>query len=237
MTDYGLPLRFGAFITPSAANPTHTVDLAVHSEEVGLDLVTFHDHPYQPAFLDTWTLLSWVSASTQRIHVSGNVLSLPFRPAPVLARAAASLDLLSGGRVELGIGPGAFWDAIAALGIPRRTPAESVRALDQAIDVIRALWDVEHRGSLRAGGDLVHVDGAKRGPAPVHDIPIVLGAYKPRMLRMTGAKADGCAFAALPGARRPSTRERHDRRRRASRWARPARHHPVPDRPVRPHRR
>jgi alkanesulfonate monooxygenase SsuD/methylene tetrahydromethanopterin reductase-like flavin-dependent oxidoreductase (luciferase family) len=191
LTDYRHPLRFGAFITPSAANPSHVVDLAVHGEEVGLDLVTFQDHPYQPAFLDTWTLLSWVAASTRRIHVSGNVLSLPFRPAPVLARAAASLDLLSAGRFELGVGPGAFWDAIAALGIARRTPAESVRALDQAIDVIRAMWDVEQPGPLRAGGDLVHVDGAKRGPAPAHEIPIVLGAYKPRTLRMTGQKANG----------------------------------------------
>ena len=191
MTDYGHPLRFGAFITPSAADPTRTVDLAVHSEAVGLDLVTFQDHPYQPALLDAWTLLSWVAARTQNIHVSGNVLSLPFRPAPVLARATASLDLLTGGRVELGIGPGAFWDAVEAMGVRRLTPAESVTALDEAIDVIRGIWDTGRAGALQAGGSLVHVDGVRRGPAPAHNIPIVLGAYKPRMLRLTGQKADG----------------------------------------------
>jgi len=191
MADYGHPLRFGAFITPSAADPARTVDLAVHSEAVGLDLVTFQDHPYQPALLDTWTLLSWVAARTRNVHVSGNVLSLPFRPAPVLARAAAGLDLLTGGRVELGIGPGAFWDAAEAMGVRRLTPAESVTALDEAIDVIRGIWDTGRAGTLQAGGSLVHVDGAKRGPAPAHDIPIVLGAYKPRMLRLTGQKADG----------------------------------------------
>jgi alkanesulfonate monooxygenase SsuD/methylene tetrahydromethanopterin reductase-like flavin-dependent oxidoreductase (luciferase family) len=191
MTDYGQPLRFGAFITPSAADPAHTVALAIHSEAIGLDLVTFQDHPYQPALLDTWTLLAWVAARTRRIHVSGNVLSLPFRPAPVLARATASLDLLSSGRVELGLGPGAFWDAVEAMGVLRLTPAESVTALDQAIDVIRGIWDTQRVGPLQAGGALVHVDGAKRGPAPAHDIPIVLGAYKPRMLRLTGEKADG----------------------------------------------
>ena len=191
MTDYGHPLRFGAFITPSAADPARTVDLAVHSDAIGLDLVTFQDHPYQPALLDTWTLLSWVAARTQNIHVSGNVLSLPFRPAPVLARATAGVDLLSGGRVELGIGPGAFWDAAEAMGVRRLTPAESVTALDEAIDVIRDIWDTGRAGTVQAGGTLVHVDGAKRGPAPAHDIPIVLGAYKPRMLRLTGQKADG----------------------------------------------
>ena len=54
--------------------------------------------------------------------MAGNVLSLPLRPPAVLARAAASLDLLSGGRFELGLGAGAFWDAIEAMGGPRRTP-------------------------------------------------------------------------------------------------------------------
>ncbi len=54
MGDYGHELRFGAFLTPSA----DAVELAVLAEAVGLDLVSFQDHPYQPRFLDTWTLLS-----------------------------------------------------------------------------------------------------------------------------------------------------------------------------------
>src|SRR3954468_22234125 len=97
--DYGHPLRFGSFVTPSASAPGRTVDLAIASEQAGLDLVTFQDHPYQPAFLDTWTLLSWVAARPERIHLPGNVLNPPLRPPAVLAGAAASLDLLSGGRV------------------------------------------------------------------------------------------------------------------------------------------
>src|ERR1700742_4294051 len=106
MTDYGHDLRFGSFLTPSSANPQVTVALAQLSEQLGYDLVTFQDHPYQPAFLDTWTLLSWVAARTETIHLSGNVLNLPLRPPAVLARAAASLALLSGGRFELGLGAG-----------------------------------------------------------------------------------------------------------------------------------
>ena len=103
MPDYLHPLRFGSFITPLASAPQVPVDLALLSEELGLDLVTFQDHPYQPKFLDTWTLLSWVAARTSRIHVSGNVLNLPLRQPAVLARSLVSLDLLSGGRVELGL--------------------------------------------------------------------------------------------------------------------------------------
>jgi alkanesulfonate monooxygenase SsuD/methylene tetrahydromethanopterin reductase-like flavin-dependent oxidoreductase (luciferase family) len=144
MNDYGHDLLFGTFITPQNRRPEDVVALAQLSERVGLDLVTFQDHPYQPGFLDTWTLLSWVAAQTETITVSGNVLNLPLRPPAVLARAAASLDLLSGGRVELGLGGGGFWDAIEAMGGPRRSPRETVDALSEAIDVIRAMWDDRH---------------------------------------------------------------------------------------------
>ncbi|TMR88080.1 LLM class flavin-dependent oxidoreductase, partial [Nonomuraea basaltis] len=108
MTDYGHDLRFGTFITPTAYPVRQAVDLAVAADRAGLDLVTFQDHPYQPRFHDTWTLLSYVASQTTKVHVSGNVLNLPLRQPAVLARAAASLDLLSGGRFELGIGAGGF---------------------------------------------------------------------------------------------------------------------------------
>ncbi|KON73705.1 LLM class flavin-dependent oxidoreductase [Cellulosimicrobium cellulans] len=191
MPDYGHDLRFGSFVTPAAAAPHQAVALAQLSEEVGLDLVTFQDHPYQAAFLDTWTLMSWVAARTERIRIAGNVLNLPLRPPAVLARAVASLDRLSGGRVELGLGAGGFWDPIVAMGGERLTPGESVDALSEGIDVVRGLWDTSTRDRLVAGGARHHVDGAKRGPAPAHDVEIWVGALKPRMLRLVGAKADG----------------------------------------------
>lgn len=191
MPDYGHDLVLGTFLTPAAKDPQQVVALAQATEHAGLDLVTFQDHPYQPAFLDTWTLLSWVAASTERVHVAGNVLNLPLRPPAVLARAAASLDLLSGGRFALGLGSGAFWDAIVAMGSPRLTPGQGVDALDEAIDIIRGIWDTNERVPLRVHGTHHRVDGAKRGPSPAHDIPIWLGAYKPRMLGLVGRKADG----------------------------------------------
>jgi alkanesulfonate monooxygenase SsuD/methylene tetrahydromethanopterin reductase-like flavin-dependent oxidoreductase (luciferase family) len=191
MTDYGHDLLFGSFITPANADPDGVVALAQLSERVGLDLATFQDHPYQPAFIDTWTLLSYVAAKTERIHLSGNVINLPLRPPVLLARAAASLDRLSGGRIELGLGAGAFWDAIAAMGGRRLTPAEAVAGLSEAIDVIRGIWDADNRAALIVDGTVHRVRGAKRGPAPAHDIAIWVGALKPRMLRLVGSKADG----------------------------------------------
>ena len=191
MTDYGHDLVFGTFHTPTNRDPQVPVRLAQLAETAGLDLVTFQDHPYQPAFLDTWTLLSWVAARTERVTVAGNVLNLPLRPPAVLARAVASLDLLSGGRAALGLGAGGFWDPIVAMGGTRRTPGESVEALDEALDVIHGLWDTRERRALRVDGRYHQVVGAKRGPEPAHDVPIWLGAYKPRMLRLVARKADG----------------------------------------------
>lgn len=189
--DYAHALQFGTFITPVNSPPEAAVQRAVLAEQFGFDLVTFQDHPYQPSFLDTWTLLSWVAARTERVHVSGNVLNLPLRQPAVLARAAASLDLLSSGRFELGLGAGGFWDAIEAMGGRKLTAGQGVDALSEAIDVIRGIWDVSERSPLRVPGEYYTLNGAKRGPAPAHDIPIWLGAYKPRMLRLIGRKADG----------------------------------------------
>jgi alkanesulfonate monooxygenase SsuD/methylene tetrahydromethanopterin reductase-like flavin-dependent oxidoreductase (luciferase family) len=189
--DYGHALEFGTFISPANNPPRAAVARAQLSEQLGYDLVTFQDHPYQPGFLDTWTLLTWVAAQTERIRLAGNVLNIPMRPAPVLARAAASLDLLAEGRLSLGLGAGGFWDAMEAMGVTRRTAGESVDQLSEAIDVIREIWDADQKRALRYDGTYYRLAGAKRGPRPAHDIPIWVGAYKPKMLRLVGTKADG----------------------------------------------
>lgn len=191
MPDYGHDLLFGSFLTPVNDPPQRPVALAELSEQIGLDLVTFQDHPYQPGFHDTWTLLSTVAARTNSIRLATNVANLPLRTPAVLARSVASLDLLSGGKVELGIGAGGFWDAIEAMGGRRLTPGEGVQALEEAIDVIRQVWDSDARGGVRVDGEHYRVAGAKRGPRPAHPVGIWVGAYKPRMLALTGRLGDG----------------------------------------------
>jgi alkanesulfonate monooxygenase SsuD/methylene tetrahydromethanopterin reductase-like flavin-dependent oxidoreductase (luciferase family)/hemerythrin-like domain-containing protein len=188
--DYGHELQFGIFSMPSAEQPGRAIAAAKLADVVGLDLVTFQDHPYQARFLDTWTLLSYLAAETETVRLAPNVANLPLRPPAVLARSVASLDVLSGGRIELGLGAGAFWDGIAAMGGERLTPGESVDALSEAVDVIRSIWDTSTR-SARVDGAHHRLAGTHPGPAPAHDVEIWLGAYKPRMLRLTGAKADG----------------------------------------------
>jgi alkanesulfonate monooxygenase SsuD/methylene tetrahydromethanopterin reductase-like flavin-dependent oxidoreductase (luciferase family) len=201
MADYGHDLKFGTFTTPVVQPVMHAVDMAMVADRAGLDLVTFQDHPYNPTFHDTWTLLSYIASRTKRIHLSGNVLNLPLRQPAVLARAAASLDLLSGGRLELGIGAGGFQDAIASMGGRRLSPGQSIEALEEAIAIMRDIWDTDTRGGVRLKGEYYQVNGTKRGPAPAHDIGIWIGAYKPRILKMTGRAADGWlpSLGYLPG--------------------------------------
>ena len=115
-------------------------------------------------------------------------MNLPLRPPAVVARAVAALDRLSGGRAELGIGAGGFWDAIEHMGGRRLTPGQGVDALEEAIDLMRALWG---EGRVTFEGAYYGVTRATAGPAPLHPPGIWVGAYKPRMLALTGRKGDG----------------------------------------------
>ena len=187
MTDYRRELKFGYFLVPNAADPL--LDTAREVERRGLDYIAVQDHPYQRRYVDTWTLLSMIAAQTTRVGLFPDVANLPLRPPAVLAKAAASLDVLSGGRVELGLGAGGFWDAIEAYGGPRRSPAAALEALSEAITVIRKVWSGER--NLRFEGRHYRLAGAQSGPVPAHPIGIWLGVYGPRALDLTARLADG----------------------------------------------
>ncbi len=187
--DYRRPIKFGYFVIPDASQPMRALEQAIAADQAGIDLIGIQDHPYQHRFHDTWTLLSVIAARTSRVTVFPDVANLPLRPPAMLAKAAATLDLLSNGRVELGLGAGGFWPAIGAMGGPVRTPGESVSAVEEAIEVIRLVWS-GGRG-LRYDGRFYQLAGLNAGPVPAHPIGIWLGAYRPRMLRLIGRAADG----------------------------------------------
>jgi alkanesulfonate monooxygenase SsuD/methylene tetrahydromethanopterin reductase-like flavin-dependent oxidoreductase (luciferase family) len=189
MTDHRHDLLFGAALPPDARDHRAVLAAVRTSEEAGLDIVSFQDHPYQPGFLDAWTLLAYVAARTERVRLLPNVANVPLRPPAVLARSAAALDILSGGRLELGLGAGYFLDAIASVGGPRRSMSEHVDALAEAIAVIRALW--RPGPPVTFDGVYYRLEGAQPGPVPPHPIGIWLGAYRRRMLQLTGRAADG----------------------------------------------
>jgi alkanesulfonate monooxygenase SsuD/methylene tetrahydromethanopterin reductase-like flavin-dependent oxidoreductase (luciferase family) len=185
--DYGRDVTFGYFLIPNAADPL--LDTAREIEARGLDWIGVQDHPYQRRFVDTWMLLGAIAAVTSRVGFFPDVANLPLRPPAVMGKAAASLDVLSGGRFELALGAGGFWDAIEAYGGPRRQPRDALAALEEAIQVIRLIWSGER--NLRFAGEHYSLAGAHSGPVPVHPIGIWLGVYGPRALRLLGRLADG----------------------------------------------
>lgn len=148
-------------------------------------------------FLDTWALIADLLARTERVHIFPNVANLPLRGPALIAKQAASLDVLSGGRFELGLGAGTFWEAIGAMGGPVRSPREALEAVEEAVAIIRRFWTAEP--AARVEGRHYRLDGVHPGPAPAHDIEIWLGALKPRMLNLTGRVADGLSIS-LPYA-------------------------------------
>ncbi|MBM7789415.1 LLM class flavin-dependent oxidoreductase [Tenggerimyces flavus] len=234
MTDYGHELTFGSFLTPVAADPERTIALAQVTEQVGLKLIGIQDHPYTPELLEAWTILSVIAASTESVRVTLDVANLPFRHPVVLARSVASLDLLTGGRVDLGLGSGAYAEVAEANGIPPQTPGERIEALEESIAIMRELWTPDRAG-VTFEGKHFSLAGAKRGPIPPHQPRIWLGALKPRMLRLTGARRRRLADAEQRDVRAgPDRGDAQDRRRGRRRGLPVAERDPADVQPVRP---
>ena len=140
MPDYGHELQFGFFLDPASSDPARTIEIAHILDELGYDLIGIQDHPYQQKHFDAMALIAYLLGQTTRIRFFPDVANLPLRPPTMLAKEAATLDQLSGGRFELALGAGAFWDAIRAMGGPMREPREAIDALSEAVLLIRDFW-------------------------------------------------------------------------------------------------
>lgn len=97
------------------------------------------DHPYNARLFDTWTLLTAIGQATRNIHLATNVASLPLRPPALLTKQAATLDILTEGRMELGLGAGSYWDGISRYGGPNRSPGEAYQAFEDALHITRGM--------------------------------------------------------------------------------------------------
>jgi len=161
------------------------------ADRAGLDLVGIQDHPYQRRFLDTFVLIGDLLARTERIRIFPDVASLPMRPPAMIAKAAASLDLISGGRFELGLGGGAFWEAVEGMGGTVRHKGEVLPGLEEAIDVVRQALDAgSDRRVVRSAGPFYSLR-YPAGPPPAHRVEIWIGAMSAGALNLIGRKADG----------------------------------------------
>ena len=188
MVDYGHELEFGYFLTPDAGDPVGVLETARLADRLGYDLLGVQDHPYQRRHLDALALLGVILGQTESIRVFQAVGNLPLRPPAVYAKAGATLDVLSGGRFEAGLGAGGYLEPAHAMGAPSLTPGESIDALEEAVTILRESWSGAR--SIRHDGRHYQLNGMKPGPSPAHPIGIWLGAAKPRALALTGRVAD-----------------------------------------------
>jgi len=188
MTDYGHPITFGLSLHPSVDRLAETIWLAQAADTAGLEYLAIQDHAYNPEFLDAWTLGTYLAAETERISFFPDVADLQLRPPTILAKAAASLSVLTGGRIVLGVGGGASADGIAAMGGTRREAREMVAFTEEALQVMRRAL-VGGVVDLRSSQH--QIEGYEAGPAPTAPIPLWLGSNGPRMLAVTGRSSDG----------------------------------------------
>lgn len=165
-------------------------------EEAGYDCTGFPDHFMPTAgdidspYLEGWTLLTALAALTPRLRVSVLVTGNTYRNPALLARMAATLDHVTGGRVDLGLGAGWFEQEHTAYGFPFPPAGQRVEMLREAIAVIRSLMQ---GGRTSFDGNYYQLVDAPFSPLPVQDggPPIIIGAQGPRMLRLIAECADG----------------------------------------------
>ena len=161
------PVRFGLNVDPNTGGLAIAERITAIADAAGLEYVGIQDHPYNAEFVDTLTMITWLAGQTSNVHFFPNVANLPLRPPALLAKQAATIDVLSGGRFELGLGAGAAAEPIAGMGGPRRTAGQARMALSEAIDIIRASWAGEPY-SYR--GTYYELPSVRPGPRPAHDI-------------------------------------------------------------------
>ncbi len=157
------------------------------ADETGLDIVSVTDHPCFADRVDAYAALGFVLGATSNITGAVIMTNLLSRPAPILARTVTGLSTISGARVVLGMGAGGLEEEIVALGVPRLSPAARVRALEEAIMVVRALSG--GGDPVTFDGEFYHVTGLTPAAAPTP--PIWVGSLGPKALAVTGRHADG----------------------------------------------
>jgi alkanesulfonate monooxygenase SsuD/methylene tetrahydromethanopterin reductase-like flavin-dependent oxidoreductase (luciferase family) len=178
---------FGLGLETGVCQASEMLEHAHLADDAGLDIVSLSDHPYFAERIDAYAALAFVLGATSNITAAVIMTNLMSRPAPILARTVTGLSAISGGRFVLGLGAGGLQEEIDALGVSRLPPAARVRALEEAIVVVRALCG--GGDPVTFDGEFYHVTGL--APAAVPAPPIWVGAGGPKALAVTGRHADG----------------------------------------------
>lgn len=180
------------------------VRLAIRAEELGFDSVWASDHVFNVGYVferighrpyyDPLTILSYIAAVTTRIRLGTSVLVLPYHHPMRLAKAAATLDVLCGGRLTLGVGVGVIEQELNAMGSPY---AERGTITDESIAIMQALWTQEFPSHHGRGYSF---SGMAFAPKPVQKphIPLVIGGVTQAAMRRAARVGNGWHPTAMP---------------------------------------
>lgn len=180
-------------------------DVARAAEGAGLDSVWVSDHLFldwgkyggpdtRQGCLECWTTMTALAAATSTIRIGSLALCNDFRPPALVAKMAATLDRLSGGRLDLGIGGGWYEPEYRAAGIPFDGPGTRIRRLGESVEIITRLLDGEE---LTFKGDHYTIDGAivRPGPEQSPRTPVFIGGKGDLLIRTAVKVADGWNFS------------------------------------------
>jgi len=158
-------------------------------EELGFSSVSVSEHITHGWTMEPLTVMTAAATATERLRVLSLLLTNDFRHPAVLHKAAATIDVLSGGRLELGIGAGWMADDYAATGLAFDAPTERIDRLRESVEVIRLLFGPE---PVDYEGRHYRIAGLEGLPKPVQrpHPPIMLGGGGPAMLRLAASVAD-----------------------------------------------
>lgn len=200
-----LTLRFGAFAPQGwkleyrgweAADAwARTVEVARLAEDLGYDHLWVYDHVEtvprrEPTHVfEAFTTLAALAQHTRRVRLGQLVTCSSYRNAGLLAKEAAGLDVVSGGRLILGLGAGWYRHEYEAYGYPFLEPRERLRVLDETVQVIKRLWTEE---TVTFDGTHLHFDGAYCDPKPLQSLPEIWigGGGEQVTLRIAAEHAD-----------------------------------------------
>jgi F420-dependent oxidoreductase-like protein len=189
------PIRFGALLRQADNQWSSIAESARICDDLGFHAIHFIDHLLaipDPTgdILESWTTMTACAALTRRVRVSANVLCNAFRSPALLAKMSATLDVISGGRVELAIGAGWHEPEFHAYGFDFPGPGMRIGQLGEAVRLIKRLWTGER---VDFAGRHYRLEGGRCRPRPLQTPrpPIVIGgAGEMKMLRLVAEEAD-----------------------------------------------
>ena len=193
MTSLRQPLRFGVLVAQHQRDWQFLLDGFKLVDEIGLDSAWVFDH-FIPLYgsedgpcLDGWTLMAGLAAHTSRVRVGILVTGNTYRNPAILAKQAVTVDTISGGRLNFGVGAGWFEREHDAYGITFPPLKERVERFAEAMAVIDSLMKNQHSNFE---GKYYRLHDAPFAPKPAQHIPIVIGASGPKMLKIVAQYAD-----------------------------------------------